>query len=423
MLELILLLGILSLLLLQSFDLYHPKLPLVLLLMAAITLFFQSFTFNVFMQLLTLIIAFWVIFSFEKKDQSFGVLLLLSLLGSILAISSKNWLNLYLSLELMALPLYAMSAMNKKQVLSQEAALKYFVMGSIGSIIMLFGISYIYMATGSLMIHQPPIQLFDFYAISGVLILTGIFVKLGLAPFHHWVPDIYQTAPLGVVAWIAMVPKIVLLTVLSHLLLLDAPLFAPWMIKAISIISIVYGAVMAVMQDNIRRLLAYASIVHLGVMTIPLIFDHQGMAVMIFYLLAYLLMNVALFASIHIFELEGIQKISELTSLGYHKYYESLLFSVTLVSLAGIPPFTGFVAKINVLYLLLSHQNFPQALAVLFASGVGGYYYLNIVRLMYQKGLDVERKTNVINLIYIFPLLLFSIFSGSILIWVSALKI
>lgn len=415
----LLLVGILVLLLLQSFSLYHRVIPIVVLSIVLGFTMVQDKLFIAVMQSMGILITMWVLYAFDQDDEPFTILILFSLLGGMVAIDAQDWLKLYIGLELMALPLYALSALNRDQVLAREAALKYFVMGAIASLFILYGISFIYMATGSLAWGSYKVVLIDYHHIGWVLVFTGIFVKLGLVPFHSWVPDIYQTIPLGVLAWVAMVPKIVYLSIIFKIMTIDQLPFLSHIIQYISSISIVYGSVMAIMQSNLRRLLAYASIAHLGIMVLPLMFYQLGFNAALFYLCVYIAMNLSLFACLNILESMDIHDIKSLKSLGYKKHYEAFLFMLTLISMAGIPPLVGFFAKLNVLFLLMTKAAYISAFTLVFSAIVSAYYYMNLIRLMYHKNKLSEGGSSIYILIYALPLMLLSIIPSSFLVWLN----
>lgn len=409
--ELTLLIGILVILLLLSFNLFNHSIPLVFLISVMGVLSYESYNLVTLMQGISIVLTFWVLLVFDDK-KSFSVLLMLSLLGAMSALGSESWIRLYVSLELLALPLYALVVFNQ-QALAKEAALKYFVMGSIGSLLILYGISFVYLATGGLKWYLA-VAYPNYYQLGFVMILSGFFIKLGLAPFHMWVPDIYQTAPLGILAWIATVPKIVIFTIMIKLF--HNTMFLSQILFLVGGISVVYGALMAITQTNLRRLMAYASISHIGIMIIPMGLFALGYLSSLYYLMAYIVMNMVLFSVLNCFEKHGVFKVSELHSMGYTRSNEAGVLTLVLISMAGIPPFAGFLGKLNILYLLANQHHYHLIAAILLAAVASGYYYLNIIRIMYDKTKARMERSSGMLWIYTIPILLFTMIPNQVLL-------
>lgn len=406
--EFVLLIGILVLILLESFDLHVSIFPVMLLLLVAC--FIEN---NVlwYAKILSVILSIWVLMSFEMRRIK-GILLLFSLLGAMILLGADHWLWVYLGLELMALPIYALSISNQHS-LAKEAGLKYFVMGSIGSLLILYGMSYCYLDTGSLLVASTTSEI---GSLGISFLLLGIFLKLGIVPFHMWVPDIYQTAPLGVVAWVATVPKIAIMTLLIKIMQMDS-VFVIWVC---AILSMLYGVGMALLQSNLRRFLAYASFSHMGMIILSL--SLGGMDVGLFYLLAYIVMNMALFACLGVFEKMGIYRIEDLLSLGYRKKYEALLFTLVLVAMAGIPPLAGFMAKLNVLSLIIAKKQYMLALLVALLSAVSGYYYLILIQTMYFEQETKEAiHSSAFYLLYAIPVVVLGVIPNGVLLLLKML--
>lgn len=330
-------------------------------------------------------VTFWIYLTdSDNIKQSEMILLLLAILGASLLVMSTSWVSFFIGLELMALPTYALCCLDKEAI-SSEAALKYFVMGVIASIFILYGISFIYIVTGSL--QYVDILSFDtglYSQIGAVLLFSGIFFKLGLAPFHHWVPDVYQGVRVRVVYWLSIVPKIAVMGALVRILALtnlQVLLVVKQMLILVGGLSIAYGVLMAIQQQHIRRLIAYASIMHMGIAILPLAFNDFSSAFI--YLVGYLLITLVTFYIISNLSTRGIESVDGLTGYAKQYPYESFAFMLCMAAMAGIPPLVGFMIKLNVFYALLNAGYIITTLWAILFIAISAYYYIKVIQKMY----------------------------------------
>jgi NADH-quinone oxidoreductase subunit N len=325
----------------------------------------------------------------------FPVLLLIATAGMMMMIAANDLISLYLGLELQSLALYVLAAFARDNVRSTEAGLKYFVLGAVASGMLLFGASMVYGFAGTTSFDGLA-KLFATSGTGNVGLITGIvFIVVGLAfkvaavPFHMWTPDVYEGAPTPVTAFFAISPKIAALTLLLRVLLQPfGGLSADWqqIIWVISVASMVWAALAAIAQTNIKRLMAYSSIGHVGYALIGLAAGTAaGVRGVLVYLAIYLFMNAGTFAVILCMRRGGkmVEDIDELAGLSRTHPALALALGIFMFSLAGIPPMAGFFAK---LYIFMSAINAGlPVLAVIgvLSSVVGAYYYLRIVKVMY----------------------------------------
>lgn len=343
----------------------------------------------------------------ERKIPAteFYVLGLLSLLGMMVLVSSHNLLVIFLGLELSSLPTYAMVAMQRRKTRCVEAGMKYFVIGAIASGMLTYGISMVFGATCSLdltniavavsqmSIHQNLILVFSL-----IFIVIGIAFKLGVAPFHMWIPDVYEGAPSSVTLFISTIPKIAAFTMTIRLLVNAMPaLQGQWheMLVVIAILSMGIGNVVAIVQSNIKRMLAYSSIAHMGYTLLGILCGtKEGYAAAMFYIITYSFMALGGFGMIILMSRRGFESedIKDFTGLNNRNPLLAFMMMLILFSLVGIPPFVGFIAKVGVLNALIKvHLVWLAVLAVLFAI-VGAYYYIRVVKVMYFENSPVSLK-------------------------------
>lgn len=322
------------------------------------------------------------------------LLTLFSLLGMMIMVSANSFLTAYLGLELLSLSLYAMVALQRDAKLAAEAAVKYFVMGGLASGFLLYGISLIYGATGSVIISDVAgyfannsASLTSQFAL--VFIVIGLAFKFGAVPFHMWLPDIYQGSPSSVTAYIASVPKIAAFGMTMRILVEAFPqLDQHWtqMIIILALLSIAFGNIIAISQNNLKRLLAYSAIAHIGYFLLGLVpATDASYAAAMYYIIVYSLMTLAGFGMV-IFMTSNDREyelISHLRGLGrYHPWY-ALIFTLVMISLAGIPPLIGFWPKLEIFRHLINHGYVPQAVIAIAFSVVGLFYYLKVVKEMF----------------------------------------
>lgn len=346
------------------------------------------------------IITFFVfIYAFSYLQQmqlnvgEFYVLALLSLLGIMVLASAGSLLTVYLGLELLSLPLYAMVALSRDSKLASEAAMKYFVMGALASGLLLYGISLIYGMTGELGLFdvmQGVIGLgglpHTLVGLGLVFLIVGIAFKLGAVPFHMWIPDVYSGATTAATLLIASTAKLAAF-VLAARLLFDAfaPLFVEWqqMILILAVLSLVIGNVVALVQTQIKRLLAYSTIGHMGFVLFA--FAANSLPAGLFYIGVYALMAVASFGMIILLNHAGheIEDIGDLKGLNQTHPWFAFLVMLLMFSLAGVPPLVGFYAKFIVLKALVDIGLVSFAVIGVLISVVGAFYYLRIVKTIY----------------------------------------
>jgi len=326
----------------------------------------------------------------------FIVLVLLALLGQLVLISGANLLTLYLGLELMALPTYALVAMRHNSKKSVEAGIKYFVLGALASGFLLYGMSMLYGVTGSLDLLEIFRTVADprvnhlVMAFGLVFIVSGLAFKLGVVPFHMWVPDVYQGAPTAVTLMIAGAPKIAAFALLFRLLVNTLlPLLGDWqpMLVLLAILSLVVGNVTAIAQTNLKRMLAYSAIAQMGFVLLGMmsVFDDHAFSASMFYVVTYVLTTLGSFGLLMALSRKGYdcETLDGLKGLNKKHPWFAFIGLIMMFSLAGIPPTVGFAAKLGVLEALVDAEHTFIAIIAVIASLIGAFYYLRVVKVMY----------------------------------------
>ena len=363
---------------------------------------------------------------------------LLGLIGTMIMISANSLLMLYLGIELLSLSLYALIGFNKKSSLSSEAAIKYYVLGAMSSGILLFGISLIYGFTGSIGYDDIASQLIniDINSVDYIAIIFGIIFitaslcfKFGAAPFHMWVPDIYQGSLISTTILLSTLPKIAVFIVFLKLYFIPFILLREvWsdILIFVGMLSIVIGSLFALTQENIKRLLAYSAISNIGFIILSLgLISIDGIHASLYYTVVYSLTALASFGIItHITSnSNGIEKITDLAGLSKTHPYFAFLILITMLSSAGIPPLVGFHAKLMVIKALISSSYIILSIIVVIMTVVSAYYYLKVIKTIYfdnredlistYSNSDIVLSINVLSLIAlgIFPYLLFNLTS------------
>jgi NADH-quinone oxidoreductase subunit N len=358
--------------------------------------------FAVFMKALTLIgsiVALAMSVGFaraEKFDRfEFPILIVLATLGMMLMISANSLLTLYMGLELQSLSLYVVAAINRDSVRSTEAGLKYFVLGALSSGMMLYGISLIYGFTGHIDFDGIAAALTGSERSIGVLfglvfLISGLAFKISAVPFHMWTPDVYEGAPTPVTAFFAAAPKMAAMAMFVRVVVDGfAPVTADWqqIVVFISIASMVLGAFAAIGQRNIKRLMAYSSIGHMGYALVGLSAGTlEGVKGVIIYMTIYLAMTLGTFAVILAMRRKdegNVEAIDDLAGLSSTNPVMATVLTILMFSLAGIPPLAGFWAKWYVFYAAVGAGLYPLAIIGVLASVVGAFYYLRIIKLMW----------------------------------------
>jgi NADH-quinone oxidoreductase subunit N len=365
-------------------------------------LFNNSYTidyFSLFMKVLTLIACIFVMLSSFDYIKLIGInkieypiLILSATLGMMIMISSYDLIVFYMGLELQSLSLYVLASFNRDNYRSSEAGLKYFVLGALSSGLLLYGCSLIYGFSGSTnfdLIAQNMDQLNTGSIFGIVFILVGLAFKVSAVPFHMWAPDVYEGSPTSVTTFFAIVPKVAALTVFIRFLYVPfINVIAQWqmIIIFISLASMILGAVAAIGQTNIKRLLAYSSIGHMGYALAGLATaSNEGIQGTVIYLSIYLLMNLGIFSCIFMMRRKDIfyEDIQDLSGLSKNHPIISFCLLVLLFSLAGIPPLAGFFAKFYIFMAVIKAEMYTLAIMGLITTVISAFYYLRIIKIIY----------------------------------------
>lgn len=332
------------------------------------------------------------------RMPEFYVLHLLSVLGMMVMASANNMMMVYIGLEMMSFSLYILAAYNREDIKSSEAGLKYFVLGSLASGIMLYGISMLYGITGSLsfagiqdvlVVGAESAAHENILVVALVLIVTGIAFKISAAPFHMWTPDVYEGAPTPVTAFMATAPKIAAFVVLIRLLHQPLlPLMQDWsqVLAALSVLTMAVGSLMAIMQDDLKRLLAYSSIGHVGFILVGLVSGNiEGIQAAIIYLVIYVVMVIGAFAVLLCLRRRDtyVEKVSGIAGLGKRSPFLAISMGIFMFSLAGIPPFSGFFAKYSSFSAAVRGGYTWIAICGVVFSVVAAFYCLRVVKIMF----------------------------------------
>lgn len=335
----------------------------------------------------------------EDRNISIGdyyVLGLFSTLGMMILISAHSMLTVYLGLELMSLPLYAMTAITRTNSDATEAAMKYFIMGAIASAMLLYGISLVYGATGKLDLQEVASvvgrdwqQQRSLLSFAMVFILVGVGFKLAAVPFHMWAPDVYAGAPTSVTLFISTAPKIAALAMAFRFLqigLVDIAVQWQHIILVMSLLSAGLGNLLAIVQTNIKRLFAYSAISHIGYALFGVLAaSAEGYSAALYYILVYALMSAAAFGLIVLMSTQHIEieHIDDMKGLNKRSPWLAFMMLIVMFSMAGVPPTVGFLTKLLVLKALVDAHLTWVAVVGLALTVIGVYYYLRIVKLMY----------------------------------------
>jgi NADH-quinone oxidoreductase subunit N len=327
----------------------------------------------------------------------FFVLGMTAILGMLIMVSGYHLLVLYLGLELLSLSLYALVAMRRDDAQATEAAMKYFVLGAVASGFLLYGMSMLYGVSGSLEINN----LREYFSsqtdiVSNVpllfaltFIVAGLAFKLGLVPFHMWLPDVYQGTPTAVTLFLSSAPKVAAFALVIRLMVEAlGPAEAAWsqMFMLLALLSIALGNILALAQTNIKRLLAYSAISHMGFMLMGIVMNsHIGYSASMFYVLLYSLMSAGAFAMLILLGRKGYEVVNleDLKGLSGRNSWFALMFLLILFSMAGIPPTAGFYAKFAVIEAVVQGGFVWAAVFMVVMSVVGAFYYLRIIKIMY----------------------------------------
>ena len=357
---------------------------------------------SVYMKLLVLFSGIVIIYisekyrSFEKLFiYEYPLLILFSILGMLIMISANDFISLYMGLELQSLSLYVLASMKKDSSKSSEAGLKYFILGALASGFFLFGVSLLFGIAGTTTYTELSLILVNYenysplLALAIVMILCSIAFKLSAAPFHMWTPDVYEGSPTTVTAFIAVVPKIAAVAIIVRVLYIPfGNIYEIWyqILIMISVASIYVGAFGALVQDNIKRLMAYSTIGSIGYVLLALSAGSQeALQGALIYITIYTISVMGSFVAIVFMEKDNIalEKISDLAGISKTDPYTAICFSILLLSLAGLPPFAGFIGKFYIFRSLIIEDLTWLAVIGVIGSVIAAYYYLKLIKIMY----------------------------------------
>ena len=396
-----------------------------------------------YIKLFILILAFLVIYissNYLKKNQiyffEYPVLLLFSILGMLVMISANDLIVLYISIELQSLSLYVLVALRRGSIKGSEAALKYFILGSIASAVILYGCSMVYSVVGATnyeIIKQFSDQSFDnlILSLGLVLIISGVAFKLSAAPFHMWTPDVYEGSPTSVTTVLITLPKLAALIVLVNLLLYpfqnQTITWVP-IIIIISILSMAIGSISALKQDNLKRLFAFSTIANIGYVMIGLAsVNDEAIKASFLYMFIYTLATLGIFSFIMILRREDRQlvTVSDISGLSRSKPLLALSVAILLLSLAGIPPFGGFFGKLFIFTAAIEAGNLYLAIAGVIFSVISAYYYLKIIKTMYldesseELNYNLDQKQFFVIILMAFLMLFFVIYANTLISFIN----
>ena len=400
---------------------------------------YSAYTLNEFTSIIKfiLLLGSLIIFHYSYKHLKFLKILkieyftisLLGLIGTMIMVSANSLLMLYLGIELLSLSLYALIGFNKKSSLSSEAAIKYYVLGAMSSGILLFGISLIYGFTGSIVYDDIAAQMvnIDFNSVEYIAIIFGIIFitaslcfKFGAAPFHMWVPDIYQGSLISTTILLSTLPKIAVFIVFLKLYFIPFLLLKHvWsdILIFVGMLSIILGSIFALTQENIKRLLAYSAISNIGFIILSLgLISIDGIHASLYYTIVYTLTALASFGIItHITSNSNdVENIKDLAGLSKTHPYFAFLILITMLSSAGIPPLIGFHAKLMVIKALIDSSYIILSVIVVIMTVISAYYYLRVIKTIYfddrEDLISTHSRTNLVLSINVLSLIALGIF-------------
>jgi len=331
----------------------------------------------------------------EILKGEYYVLGLFATLGAMVLISAGSLITLYLGLELLSLCLYAMVAFDRDSGIAAESAIKYFVLGSMASGTLLYGMSIVYGVTGSLELQEIATAVHSSFAVNvGLLfgiafLIVGVGFKLGAVPFHMWIPDVYEGSPTCVTVFIGTASKLAAFALIMRLLPEALAASQPdWsqMLVVLSVLSMAIGNIVAIAQTNIKRMLAYSTISHIGYVLLGILSGTaQGYQAAMFYMISYVIVACGAFGMVLLLARQGFEadKIADFKGLNVRSPWFAGMMAILMFSLAGVPPFIGFWAKLGVVQAVLGVSYTWLAVVAVLFSVIGAYFYLRIVKLMY----------------------------------------
>ena len=394
-----------------------------------------STLFKIFLTSL-LIIIFYFSYSYlqtyKKYKSEYFMIMIFALLGMMIMVSANHLLILYLGIELLSLSLYTVIAYNRESVFSAEAAIKYYILGAMSSGFLLFGISLMYGLTGSLLyddiatvISQLNITP-DSYSTSYIglifsltFILISIAFKFGAAPFHMWIPDVYQGSLTPTTLMLSTLPKVAIFLILLKLtnsIFIELQIYWSDMVLVLAIISILIGSVVAIVQTNIKRLLAYSTIANVGFILLGIYTGpNSGFNAALFYMMTYTLFTTAMFGLLCEIKhgTKSVEDIADLSGLNYKYPALAATILVIMLSMIGIPPFLGFYAKFYIIQSLILTNNVYIAVFAVIMTVIGSFYYLRVIKVIYFDNLDDKINSisnHVVSYIFVLFLLLLGLF-------------
>jgi len=427
---------------LQQYDLDPVSIFSGMMVLDSLSVFIKIIT-----ALATIII---ILFSLPENNlkSEYYILLLITVVGMFLMAGVNDMLMIILSMELVGLVSYVLSGYNKDNIKSNEAALKYVIYAAASTGVMAFGFSYLYGMTAETnligiqqaILDHPPAAASLF--ISFILILGGLGYKIAMAPFHFWLPDVYEGAPTPITAFFSVAPKAAGIAVLIRFMttvvahpgdrynlefLQNLEIHAPLLIAILSALTMTIGNLSALQQKNIKRMMAYSSIAHAGYILMAfVVFNSQGYEAILFYLVVYLFMNLGAFSVIYrLTPVLGSEDIEAYKGLGYREPFSSVSLAIFLFSLTGLPPLAGFIGKFYLFAAVINAQWYWLAIIGVINSVISLYYYAHVVRVMFL--LKAENETSIqltfydrILLIFlVVPTLLFGVYWTPILTFTS----
>ena len=391
---------------------------------------FISNPFTTFIKILLLVAGFFVLNSSQQfiKDNNinkfeYPIIILISILGMFFMVSSNDLIIFYLGLELQSLSLYILSAIDRDNTRSTEAGIKYFILSALSSGLLLYGCSLLYGFTGSTnfdLIAQGLNTENTGAIFAMVFILVGLAFKISVVPFHMWTPDVYEGSPTSVTSFFAVVPKVAGLAVLIRFMEIPFKnILVEWqaIIIFLSIASMILGAVAAIGQKNIKRLMAYSSIGHMGYALAGVATGVvSGYSSSIFYICIYVVMNIGAFGCIYLMRVDGVYKenISDLSGISKKHPLLAASFLIIMFSLAGIPPLGGFFAKFYIFMSVIENEMYSLAIIGLLSTVISAFYYLKIIKIIYfdefKQSFDQIKNLNITSTIFVSCIILVTFF-------------
>lgn len=364
----------------------------------------------------------------EERKEEYYILILLATLGASMLVISKHFVSLFLGLEILSIALYAMIAYLRKRAKSDEAGIKYLILAAFSSAFLLFGMALVYLMTGSMdftaiATYMKSVNELPLLMLTGLgLMIIGVGFKLGVVPFHMWAPDVYEGAPAPVTAFIATVSKGGMVVLLVRFFTQIDGYRYPAMVMTFTIISIAsmfVGNFLALSQSNVKRVLAYSSIAHLGYLLVAFLASGKlGVEAVCFYLVAYFVTSLGAFGIISILsdDERDAEKLEDYQSLFWRRPWMAAAFTAMLLSLAGIPLTAGFVGKFYIIAAGVSVQQWLLVVMLALNSVIGLFYYIKIIAVMFEKPVDSVVHTHPsmywINGVTLFMLVIFLVWLG-----------